>query len=246
MKGPRQRPRLRCQICGKLYDSNDVMPAEMVREGVEAVIRSENPEWTSGSYICLTDLSHYRTRYVQAVLETERGELSALEQDVLRSLQEHELLAENADEEYDQGTSFGQRMADRIASFGGSWGFIITFGVVIAAWIALNSVALFSDHFDPYPFILLNLMISRLAALQAPVIMMSQNRQEARDRVRAEHDFRVNLKAELEIRQLHAKLDLLLTRQWQQLLEIQEQQMELMEELVRSGERGRRLGNGGK
>jgi uncharacterized membrane protein len=121
-------------------------------------------------------------------------------------------------------------MADRIASFGGSWKFIILFMAVMVAWMTYNVVTLTGDHFDPYPFILLNLLLSCLAALQAPIIMMSQNRQDAKDRIRSENDFRVNLKAELEIRHLHEKIDHLLSRQWERMAEIQRVQLELMDE----------------
>jgi uncharacterized membrane protein len=239
MRTSKPRPEIRCQICGKLKAAAEVMPAELVRPGVVDVIREAQPEWSPAGYICLTDLNHFRTRYVQHVLETERGELSTLEDDVVRSLREHEVLAANADEEYSRSVTFGQRLADRIAEFGGSWRFILIFAAVLVIWITINSLILFYRPFDPYPFILLNLILSCLAAVQAPVIMMSQNRQEAKDRVRAEHEYRVNLKAELEIRHLHSKLDLLLSHQWQRLIEIQELQMELLEEVVKPENRKR-------
>jgi uncharacterized membrane protein len=158
--------------------------------------------------------------------------MSALEQEVVRSLKEHELLAKNINLEFDRELTFGQRLADKVAEFGGSWSFIVSFAVILVVWIAINSIALIW-RFDPYPFILLNLVLSCIAALQAPVIMMSQNRQEAKDRLRAEHDYQINLKAELEIRHLNAKIDLLLTHQWHRLLEIQQIQTELIEELAR-------------
>jgi uncharacterized membrane protein len=122
-------------------------------------------------------------------------------------------------------------LSDKIAEFGGSWKFIITFGGVIVVWVVLNAVLLLDRGFDPYPFILLNLILSCLAALQAPVIMMSQNRAEARDRLRGENDYKVNLKAELEIRHLHEKMDHLLRRQYNRLFEIQQIQIELLEQL---------------
>jgi uncharacterized membrane protein len=103
--------------------------------------------------------------------------------------------------------TLGQRVADKVAAFGGSWTFIIIFGVVMLIWVTLNSAALFVRHFDPYPYILLNLFLSMIAAIQAPVIMMSQNRQAAKDRLQADQDYQVNLKAELEVAQLHSKLD---------------------------------------
>jgi uncharacterized membrane protein len=205
----------------------------MVRDRVVETIRQERPDWSSAGYICHEDLDHYRTRYVQSILEQEKGELSALEQEVVQSLKEQELISKNINTEFDREVTFGERLSDRVASFGGSWKFIISFGVVLVAWIAINSAIALWRPFDPFPFILLNLVLSCIAALQAPVIMMSQNRQEAKDRLRAEHDYRVNLKAELEIRHLHSKLDELLTHQWQHLLEIQQIQMEMMEELMR-------------
>jgi uncharacterized membrane protein len=119
-----------------------------------------------------------------------------------------------------------------MAEFGGSWGFVIFFLSLIFIWIIINTYLLVVNPYDPYPYILLNLILSCVAALQAPVIMMSQNRQEARDRMRSEQDYRVNLKAELQIRLLNEKIDHLLTRQWQRLMEIQDIQMELMEELA--------------
>lgn len=152
---------------------------------------------------------------------------------VINSLKEQELFAHDMNVEYDTRLTFGERLADRIAEFGGSLRFIILFGAILFTWIAINTVALLSKPFDPFPYILLNLVLSCLAAIQAPVIMMSQNRQEGRDRLRSEHDYQINLKAELEIRNLHEKMDHLLLRQWQKLMEIQQIQMDLMEEIAR-------------
>ena len=142
-------------------------------------------------------------------------------------------MTENINRAFEKSITFGQGVADRVATFGGSWIFIGTFFLLLAAWIGLNSVAALFRPFDPYPYILLNLMLSCLAAIQAPIIMMSQNRIEARDRLRSENDYQVNLKAELEIRHLHEKLDVLLKHQWQKLLEIQQIQMDFMKELMR-------------
>ncbi len=174
-----------------------------------------------------------RAEYVRGILEEEMGRLTRLEEEVLEKLKEQDLIVRNINEEYNENLTIGQRMADRIASFGGSWAFIGTFIGVLFAWITLNSVVFLWRPFDPYPFILLNLILSCLAAIQAPIILMSQNRQEARDRLHLQHDYQVNLKAELEIRNLHEKLDHLLTYQWQRLLEIQEMQVEMMEEITR-------------
>jgi uncharacterized membrane protein len=151
---------------------------------------------------------------------------------VVESLARHETLAQDVEAQFQKKLSLGERLADRIADFGGSWTFILLFAGVILFWILLNAAFLLGRAFDPYPFILLNLLLSCLAAVQAPIIMMSQNRQEARDRLRSENDYRVNLKAELEIRHLHEKLDHLLQHQWERLMEIQQIQIELMNELV--------------
>ena len=126
----------------------------------------------------------------------------------------------------------GEKLSDHLASFGGSWTFIIIFFVVLIVWMAFNAVIIEQERFDPYPYILLNLVLSCLAAIQAPIIMMSQKRQEAKDRLRSENDFRVNLKAELEIRHLHEKIDHILTRQWERLAEIQQIQLEMMQDPI--------------
>lgn len=205
--------------------------AIIVRPAVTHLIQSAIGHWDESGWICLDDLQKYQHQYVQSLLETEKGELSDLELEVLKGLREHEILARNPDVQFEAKLSFGQRLADRIASFGGSWNFISTFAVILFAWMFVNSFVLITQPFDPYPYILLNLVLSTLAALQAPVIMMSQNRQEERDRLRAMHDYQVNLKAELEIRQLHQKIDHLLSHQWERLVEIQEIQMELINEI---------------
>lgn len=221
----------RCAICGKSDADAELVPARVVRNQVADLVRREEPGWSDGSWICQSDLNRFRTQIVENALQDERGELSSLDQEVVESIRQHELIAANVNDEITERTTRGQRVADRVASFGGSWTFIILFMTVLIVWITINSAALFGKPFDPYPFILLNLVLSCVAAIQAPVIMMAQNRQESKDRLRAEHDYRVNLKAELEIRHLHAKLDSLLTHQWQRLLEIQQLQTDLLEEI---------------
>ena len=220
-----------CQVCGKQKNYTETIRAASIRDAIASIIRKAIPSWSPDGYICREDLKKFRTEYLHSLLESEKGELSRLDQEVLQSLQEQELLSENVNDSFKEKLDFGDRLADRIALFGGSWGFILTFGGLCLGWIAFNSIhMLLAKPVDPYPFILLNLMLSCLAALQAPIIMMSQNRQEAKDRLRSEYDYRVNLKAELEIRQLHEKLDHLLTNQWQRMMDVQEMQMELLEE----------------
>lgn len=222
-----------CSICAKGFRRRELVPGAIVRPSIAETIRIDHPEWSPDSYICQADLSLYRGRYVRSLLESEQGELTQLDKQVIDSLHQHELLSANVDEEFENQWTTGERLADRIAVFGGSWSFLISFGVFLVIWIGLNSMALWWKILDPYPFILLNLILSSLAAVQAPIIMMSQNRQEAKDRQRSKHDYQVNLKAELEIRQLHEKIDHLLSHQWERLVEIQEIQVELLSEMTR-------------
>jgi uncharacterized membrane protein len=222
-----------CQICKKHKSPHGGMVAELVRPSLLEFIKKEAPTLDSKGFICFDDLGDFRKDYVKEVLQEEIGELSALDHEVIESLQQHEILSSDISKQFEKKLTFGERLSDRIAEFGGSWKFLITFGVVILVWIGANAVLLATRAFDPYPFILLNLILSCLAAVQAPIIMMSQNRAEARDRLRAENDYKVNLKAELEIRHLHEKIDHLLRRQYNRLFEIQQIQIELLEELGR-------------
>ncbi len=221
-----------CQVCKEHKKMSDMLSAEIVREPIVEKIKMTHPDWSPQGFICITDLNRYRAEYVKDVIKADKGELSKLEEQVVVSMKEQALLSQNINVEYDRQRSFGEIMADRLADFGGSWIFIGIFCGVLIIWLVMNSVALIMKPFDPYPYIFLNLVLSCLAAVQAPVILMSQNRQEVRDRLHAEQDYRVNLKAELEIRHLHEKIDHLLMNQWQRLMEIQQIQMELMEELA--------------
>src|ERR1700746_1024347 len=203
-----------CEICKKPRSPQSGMIAELIRPSLFEFIKKKLPDLDSKAFICFDDLGEFRKDYIKEVLEDEIGELSALDQEVIESLEQHEILSSDISKQFEKKLTFGERLSDRIAEFGGSWKFLITFGAVLLFWIALNGVILAMRSFDPYPFILLNLILSCLAAVQAPIIMMSQNRAEARDRLRAENDYKVNLKAELEIRHLHEKLDHLLRRQY--------------------------------
>lgn len=227
----RKNEQFTCAVCRKIFSHRDLVPSAAIRDVIAKEIVLDHPDWTVESYICRSDLAKYRSKYVHSLLESEKGELTSLEQEVLHSIRDHELLAKNVDKEFEQKWSIGERLADRIATFGGSWTFLICFGAFLALWIVMNSMALALHPPDPYPFILLNLILSCLAAIQAPIIMMSQNRQEAKDRLRSQHDYQVNLKAELEIRHLHDKIDHLLSHQWNRLAQIQEIQLDLLSEL---------------
>ena len=223
----------RCFHCQKNRPYESMIPGEMLRPAIIETIKKRDTSWSPSRMICVDCLDLFRSEYVEDALKDEVGELSKLEQEVVDSLREQENLTENINRAFERSITFGQHVADGIATFGGSWIFIGAFFLVLAAWIGINSVATIRTAFDPYPYILLNLILSCLAAIQAPIIMMSQNRIEVRDRLRSENDYQVNLKAELEIRHLHEKLDVLLKHQWQKLLEIQQIQTDFMKELVR-------------
>lgn len=167
-------------------------------------------------------------------LRREWDNLNEQEKRVVESLSGREHLSRNLNRSGDDRRTFGERVADRVAAFGGSWTFIIMFVSVLIFWVILNSFVLLNKGFDPYPYILLNLFLSMLAAIQAPIIMMSQNRQEAKDRQTSEHDYEINLKAELEICDIQQKLDELREQKWVQLVEMQQQQIRLLEELLRA------------
>jgi uncharacterized membrane protein len=220
-----------CQICGRKASETDLLRASMLRPMVVDVIKKSFSGWSGEGFICTDDMNRFRTEYVFSLIEAEKGELSELEREVVESLATHEILSSHVDQEYESNLTLGQRLSDMIARFGGSWGFITIFACIMVIWMSVNSYMLVSRPFDPYPYILLNLVLSALAAIQAPIIMMSQNRVEAKDRLRSAHDYQINLKAELEIRQLHQKLDHLLSRQWERLVEIQEIQLELLNEM---------------
>jgi uncharacterized membrane protein len=217
-----------CPVTGEVLDGTAV-PLDQVNPKLAERIRGDRPDLAPTARISRRALDRYRTAYVEDLLRQERGELTELDRQVARSLAEGEMVSVNVEDDYAERRTVGERLADGMATFGGSWAFLGVFALAMGAWIAANGLR-GAAAFDPYPFILLNLVLSCLAAVQAPVIMMSQKRQEAKDRLRSLNDYRVNLKAELEIRHLHEKIDHLLSRQWQRLAEIQEMQIELLQD----------------
>jgi uncharacterized membrane protein len=201
--------------------------------GIFNLIKSEHPDFNTDSYITLAELNQYRRLYLTSLIIQEKGELAIIDEDVMDAIKNNAILSENIQEEIETELSFGEKIADKVATFGGSWTFIIAFFSFILIWMLINIFVLASKPFDPYPFILLNLILSCLAAIQAPIIMMSQNRQEQKDRQRSEHDYKINLKAELEIKLLSEKIDHLLVHQNKKLLEIQEVQTDYLEDLLK-------------
>ncbi len=220
-----------CQVCKKEKKISQMRPVVSIRELILQLINKDGYELDPQGYVCLDDLNKYRKQYIQSVMEEEKGVLNANDKEVLDSIVERDLISRNVEKDIDQKITFGQRLSDNIAKFGGSWKFIIFFMSFLIVWMIINVIFLTTRAFDPFPFILLNLILSCIAAIQAPVIMMSQNRQEEKDRMRSLHDYQVNLKAEVEIRLLHDKIDHMLVQHGQRMLEIQQIQVELMEEI---------------
>jgi len=218
-------------ISGIEYADTEKVSCKIISKSIYELMKKEHPKLKERDFIASKELNLYREKYIANYLTKGIGELSVLESKVMSSFNENQLIVNKLEDE-PSGITFGQKIADKVASFGGSWTFIIAFGIFILIWIASNIYLLANKGFDPYPFILLNLILSCLAALQAPVIMMSQNRQEEKDRERAKNDYMINLKSELEIRMLHEKLDHLMLHQQQELIEIQKVQIEMMNDIL--------------
>lgn len=224
------KERVLCAITGKYRPKKEMVNIEMLRPSLVERIRRDHPGLPADAMISRRVIDLYRVKYVEELLKAEHGDISEIERRVAESLSSHDTLAENIEAEYEEDRTLGEWMSDVLAAFGGSWSFLIVFALFLALWMGYNVTAGDRSAFDAYPFILLNLILSTIAAIQAPVIMMSQKRQEAKDRLRSLNDYQVNLKAELEIRHLHEKLDHLISKQWQRLAEIQQLQLESMQE----------------
>jgi uncharacterized membrane protein len=219
-----------CAITGRERPKKDLVRLDTLRPTLADRIRVDHPALADDALIDRTEINRYRNLHVEEMLRAELDEFSELDQQVAQSIANHDTIAENIEDDFLEQRTLGQRLSDHLASFGGSWTFLISFAVFLLIWMAINIAIGAAKSFDPYPFILLNLVLSCLAAIQAPIIMMSQKRQEAKDRLRALNDYQVNLKAELEIRHLHEKLDHLITKQWQRLAEIQQIQLEMLQD----------------
>ena len=213
------------------FPESDKIYGKSIHDPILGLIIKDHPSFSDEDCIAVKELNEYRQRYISNYLSTEIGVLSDLEQSVLSSLKEDKSIVSIAEDE-PETRNLGQKVADQVADFGGSWTFIISFLIFIVVWIGANVFILVNKGFDPYPFILLNLILSCIAALQAPVIMMSQNRQEEKDRNRAKKDYMINLKSELEIRMIHDKIDHLIMHQQQELIEIQKVQIEMMNDIL--------------
>jgi uncharacterized membrane protein len=220
-------------ISNKEIVRGDEIKGSEIREGILNLIKRDFPNFNEECFITIDELNQYRRLYLTSLIQQEKGELANIDKDVMFAIKNNSILSENIQEEIEAELSLGQRIADKVASFGGSWTFIIIFFLFILVWILINVWLFVAKPFDPFPFILLNLLLSCIAAIQAPIIMMSQNRQEQKDRQRGEHDYKINLKAELEIKILSEKIDHLLVHQNRKLLEIQEIQTDYLEDLMK-------------
>jgi uncharacterized membrane protein len=215
----------------KTFPIEEKVFSATIRHSLNLLIRTDHPELAENFVISIEELNYYREKYITEKLEQQLGELSELEKTVIQTMTNQTSINKKSNVDKHTPLTRGQKLADKVASFGGSWTFISSFGVFLVIWIICNFYFLSNRGFDPYPFILLNLILSCIAALQAPIIMMSQNRQEEKDRERAKMDYMINLKSELEIRTLHEKIDHLILHQQKNLLDLQVEQIELLENI---------------
>jgi len=227
----------RSDVSNKEFPISEKVSAKTIRHSILDLIQKDNPQFTHESSLSQSELNKYREKAISDYLVKEVGELNELEKTVLTSVTNKSTLTDKIEGDEKQILTAGQLIADKVAAFGGSWTFIISFGVFIFIWISINIFWLLNKAFDPYPFILLNLILSCLASLQAPVIMMSQNRQEEKDRERSKKDYMINLKSEVEIRTLHEKIDHFIMDQQQELLELQKIQIEMMNDILKEVEK---------
>ncbi len=219
-----------CQVCHRQFLLKELYPNSLIRNSVLQAAKKIYPELSPEGFVCFPDLRTVSAIHSEEILMREKGVLTELEKDVIQSLKEQDVLSENINTEFDEAETLGQKLSDKIARFGGSWMFISLFVFVIFCWMAINTLGVIKI-FDPFPFIFLNLFLSCRAALQAPIIMMSQNRQAAKDRLQLEHDYRVNLKAELQIRQLNARMEIFMKHQWQKMYELLRLQDEIIQDM---------------
>lgn len=224
--------KVECFITHKLIDENHAIRGVDIRRSIFAYIQESYTNFTDQSYISHSEFERIRRSYLLHIIAMENDDISLVQQQVVDAITGNKILAEDVEPLIESQLTVGQRAADKIAEFGGSWKFIIFFFSVLIAWIILNVMFLGTKPFDPYPFILLNLILSCLAAIQAPIIMMSQNRVEQKDRLRGENDYKINLKAELEIKLLHEKVDHLTFIQNKRILEIQQMQIDYLDDIL--------------
>ena len=220
-----------CQICEKEKKITEVEDISEVRKSMGENIKKQYPKLNSSGYICTSCLNLYRRDHIINSLQSEKDVLTDLDQEVINRSKDEKMLVTEIYNKIDKKSTIRDKVADKAAEFGGSWSFILIFSAVLIGWITINLVSVINRPFDPFPFALLNLVLSCLAAFQAPIIMMSQNRQEAKDRKRGENEYQINTKAELEIQNVNEKLNYLSDR-LVDLMEAQQIQTEMIKEFV--------------
>ncbi|OTO19345.1 DUF1003 domain-containing protein, partial [Enterococcus sp. 3H8_DIV0648] len=216
--------------------SNQVFKISELDKELQMFILKVDTDLTAASTISHISLLNFRFQYINQLLKNEVSTSKQFDHELKHKIRTQQVHIKNVNDALKTKETFGQRIADGIAKFGGSWTFIIAFIFILVAWITLNTLPLFFEPFDKFPYILLNLALSCLAAIQAPIILMSQNRQTERDRVEADNDYEVNVKSEVEIHLLHEKIDYLMESKWQHLTELQQLQIELLQELIKQNQ----------
>lgn len=234
MSGMEPFDEVKCSLCSSSEALGELISGNVLRQSISDIIKQHHDKWDEHSLVCENCIDKYRAEYIEHILEKDKGELSNLESKVVESLHNHELLSENTNTVYDDNLTVGDKVTDKIVSFGGSWRFIFLFSTILVLWMFFNTIAIFFSPIDPYPFIFMNFILSTIAAFQAPFVLMSQNRQAIKEKVRSDNEYKVNLKAELEIRHLNSKMDQLLTNQWSRLLKVQQVQTDLIQDIVKT------------
>ncbi|MBO0939304.1 DUF1003 domain-containing protein [Fibrella sp. HMF5335] len=222
-----------CGVSGNQIPIKYAVPVSTIDKRFRTYVHGRYPNLSADGYIGQEQLIALQSGYVQWLLSDEAGKLNELEREILDTVNNNEILNTDIEDVIEHELTLGEHIADRVAAFGGSWIFIGIFFTFLVVWMATNAFTFRERGFDPYPFILLNLILSCLAAIQAPIIMMSQNRQADKDRQRSEHEYKINLKAELEITLLHKKIDHVLIYQNRRLLELQQIQTQMIELLTK-------------
>lgn len=221
-----------CQICKKEKSIKDVTPGDIIRISMVSMIKKAYPDFDNNGFICKNDLNSIRAKYVEGLFDKESGELSDIEKQVVENIKDQEIITKSLHDQSNESSSKWDVVSDKIATFGGSWKFIVFLFAFLAAWMILNAVLYSSGKaWDSYPYVFLNFILACIASIQAPIIIMSQNKQEKRDRIRSDSEYQINLKSEIGIRNLNEKMDHMLFKQWEKNKEIQTLMLEIMQDL---------------
>ncbi len=214
-----------CQICGKAFDGEHLVHQKSLKTELAQFIGKDK------MVLCRSCLNHQKIDFALARLEKERGALSDLEKEIAKKAAAHTSISKRLDKQFEKSTTSSQKLADQFAAAIGSWRFILVFIGLLVVWVLLNAVLWLNQGFDPYPFTLLNVILSCVAALQAPIILMAQNRIAIKENIRAQHDYEIDLKSEMELASLHEKIDHLLNTQWQLMIDLQKVQLDILRDI---------------